>query len=45
MVTITPGIMSIGNATPDVNMMSRPNGSVQVRCAPRAELNRPSAVP
>ena len=24
MVTITPGIMSIGNATPDVNMMSRP---------------------
>lgn len=24
MVTITPGIMSIGNVTPDVNMMSRP---------------------
>ena len=24
MVTITAGIMSIGNATPDVNMMSRP---------------------
>ncbi|EWS63983.1 hypothetical protein Y695_02777 [Hydrogenophaga sp. T4] len=26
-------------------MISRPNGSVQVRCAPSAEVNRPSAVP
>ncbi len=26
-------------------MISRPKGSVQVNCAPRPEVNRPSAVP